>query len=83
MNDLQDEGTVESVADDTANEAVSEDRIYDNLNDAAQALADDDEGEAPKEQPTPAEPDDADPAEDETPDADPDDEDVSRADALQ
>lgn len=50
MDDLQSEGAVETVAVDTADAGATEDRYYDNLHDAAEALADDDEGDEPEAQ---------------------------------
>lgn len=83
MDDLHTEGAVEAVAADTADAGANEDRYYDNLRDAAEALADDDEGDEPEAQPEEAEADEAEeqpeaegeePAADEEAEADPEEE---------
>lgn len=76
MDDLQSEGAVEAVAVDTADAGIPEDRFYDNLHDAAEALADDDEGEAPEGEPEeqPDEPEGDEPADVNEDEADPEEE---------
>lgn len=50
MDDFQQDAEPEAVAVDTADDGADEDRFYDTLEDAAAALADDDEGEIAEEE---------------------------------